>query len=75
MVLKVFGKILLTADSVEFAHVGSRGSQPFDISVHPVHSRILIAYNIFNLFELFQCLEYSILRTLTFLFGFFLHPD
>lgn len=67
MVVKVFGKILLTTDRVAFAHVGNRGGQPFDISVHPVHSRILIIYSIFNLFKLLQCLEYSIWRTLTFL--------
>lgn len=30
------------------AHVGGGGSQPFDISVHPIHYTILIIYNIFN---------------------------
>lgn len=65
MVVKVFGKVLLTAGRVVIAHVGSGGSQPFGISVHPGHSTILIIYNIFNLFELLHCLEYSMLRTLS----------
>lgn len=46
--LKLLGKTLLIADRVVFAHVGSGGSQPFDISVHPVHYTILIIYSIFN---------------------------
>lgn len=48
MVVKVLEKILLIAERFVFAYVGSGGSQPFDISVHPAHDTILIIYSIFN---------------------------